>query len=105
MWRFAESITGKAIWGLTGAGPCGRSLWIRSAVAAQVNQNDVGADLFDIPVADYDIRVAFKKAAEMKALRYDDLLDLAGTFIKFHIHHIADFLAVPDIDDLFFLET
>ncbi len=78
---------------------------MRSGIAAQIDQNDIGTDLFDVPVADNDIGVAFKKTAEMKAFRYDNFLDLSGAFVKFHIYHIADFLTVSDIDDFFFLET
>lgn len=59
---FAESTIKKAIWGLTG-GKRGCS-----SRAAQINKNDVRADLFNIFVADDDVGTAFKKATEMKPL-------------------------------------
>lgn len=75
------------------------------SATAQVNEDNIGADLFDVFVADNDIGAAFKQAAEMEALGYDDFMDLSGTFIEFHIYHISDLLTVSDIDDFFFLKT
>jgi len=49
--------------------------------------------------------MSLKEAAEVKPLGDGDFVNLAGAFIKFDVHHIADLLAVSDVDDFFFLES
>jgi len=56
----------------------------------QIHNNNVGADLFDVFVADVAVVVAAQAWEPFAAVGNDYLFDAAGAVVKFKVDHIAD---------------
>lgn len=65
----------------------------------QIYNYNIGADLLDIVVADYMIRVTGKKGFPFGSAGYDQFADAAAALVEFKIRHMSQLSAVSEIYD------
>ncbi len=59
-------------------------------IPLQIHNNNVGADLFDVFVADVAVVVRAKAGEPFATVGDDDFFDTAGAMVKFKVYDITD---------------
>ena len=67
---------------------------------ANIHNNDIRSDLFDVLIRNTVIRIRVKKITEFITARHDHLTYFTAAFIKFKITDSSKFFAIPQIDHI-----
>lgn len=73
-------------------------------LAADIHNNDVRADLFNIFIGNTYIRFTAEKIRELTAVVYENLADMSAALVKFQIRDSSQFFTVPHINHIFAFE-
>lgn len=73
-------------------------------IRADIHQNNIRPDLFDIPIAYHIIFLTLKKVFPLTSPRHKQLMYAPVSFVKFQVSHFSKLLAVPQIDNFLTLQ-